>query len=577
MTLGRFYIPSRLLLIALVFGCDRPTPVAPGIEAAAGSQPGPTLAAPSNTNAVAVSWDQINVGWRDNSSNETGFEVHRSTTGPSGAFALLATAGANATSYGNGGLAGSTQYCYEVRAFRTTGGKTTYSAFSSAACATTPAAPVPPAPSAVNAVPRLGYAFDITWTDNSSNETGFRVERAAASTGPWTSAGTASANVTSLADYLVNYPYPGDDRPACYRVFAVNSFGDSGPSNVDCTAMPATPTHLAASPVGGTGVDLTWTDNSGVEDGFTLWRAGGGADWSVVATLPANTTVYHDAGLTPDNTYWYVVYATKDGGSSGSSESVQVVLATTPPVAASDLGVQPTSSSTVYGIWLDQSSNEAGFRVERSINGGASWATAATTGPDEYSFGEAGLSAEQQACYRVFAFNSLGDSPPSNTACTTPPAGPTDLTVAAVDAITFDLTWTDNSAVEDGYEVWEDDGCCSQYLIASLGPNTTTFRFQESAYYYAYFVVAVKDGGYSDPSNFAYPPAQQGSTIARVGASRPASDPRVNLTPSLKRAAALRARVPAPARRPPGSATPPHGSTSRVPAKRPPTRTGGKP
>jgi len=296
-----------------------------------------------------------------------------------------------------------------------------------------------------------------------------------------------------------------------------------------------------------------------------------------VATLPANTTRYHDAGLTTDNTYWYAVYATKDGGSSSNSEVVQVVLATTPPVAPSGLGVQPSSSSSVYGLWLDQSTNESGFRVERSINGGASWATAATTGPDEYSFGEAGLSAEQQACYRVFAFNSLGDSPPSNTACTTPPAGPTDLTVAAVDAITFDLTWTDNSAVEDGYEVWEDDGCCSQYFIASLGPNTTTFRYQESAYYYAYFVVAVKDGGYSDPSNFAYPPAQQGSTIARVGASRPASDPRVNLTPSLKRAAALRARVPAPARRPPGSATPPHGSTSRVPAKRPPTRTGGKP
>jgi len=365
MTLPRFHIPGPLLLVVLFYSCDRPAPLAPGIEAAAGGQPAPTLAAPSNTNALAVSWSQINVAWQDNSSNETGFEVHRSTTGPSGAFALVATTGANATSYGNGGLSGSTQYCYEVRAFRTTGGKTTYSAFSSAACATTPAVPVPSTPSAVNAAPRLGYAFDITWTDNSSNETGFRVERAAASTGPWTSAGTTSANVTSFVDYLVNYPYPGDDRPACYRVLAVNSFGDSGPSNVDCTAMPATPTHLAASPVGGTGVDLTWTDNSGVEDGFTLWRAGGGADWSVVATLRANTTAYHDAGLTTDNTYWYAVYAMKDGGSSGSSEAAQVVLATTPPVAPSGLGVQPTSSSSVYGIWLDQSSNEVGFRIER--------------------------------------------------------------------------------------------------------------------------------------------------------------------------------------------------------------------
>src|SRR3989454_17997 len=258
MSLHRLGFTYPILLLSFIFvGCDRPAPLAPRIEAAAGGQPGPTVPAPSNTNAVAVSWDQINVGWRDNSSNETGFEVHRSTTGPSGAFALVATTGANATSYGNGGVSGSTQYCYEGRAFRTTGAKPTYPAFSGAAWATPPAAPVPPAPSAVNAVPRLGYAFDITWTDNSSNETGFRVDRAAASTGPWTSAGTTSANVTSFVDYLVNYPYPGDDRPACYRVLAVNSFGDSGPSNVDCTAMPATPTHLAASPVGGTGVDLT--------------------------------------------------------------------------------------------------------------------------------------------------------------------------------------------------------------------------------------------------------------------------------------------------------------------------------
>ena len=159
MTLARFHIPGPLLLVVLFYSCDRPAPLAPGIEAAAGGQPGPTVPAPSNNSALAVSWSQINVAWRDNSSNETGFEVHRSTTGPSGAFALLATAGANATSYGNGGLAGSTQYCYEVRAFRTTGGKTTYSAFSSAACATTPAVPVPSTPSAVNAAPRLGYAW----------------------------------------------------------------------------------------------------------------------------------------------------------------------------------------------------------------------------------------------------------------------------------------------------------------------------------------------------------------------------------------------------------------------------------
>jgi len=38
----------------------------------------------------------------------------------------------------------------------------------------------------------------------------------------------------------------------------------------------------------------------------------------------------------------------------------------------------------------------------------------------------------------------------------------------------------------------------------------------------------VKDGGYSDFSDVAYPPPQPGSTIARVrSTSRPAPDPRV--------------------------------------------------
>ncbi|HMC70165.1 MAG TPA: fibronectin type III domain-containing protein, partial [Mycobacteriales bacterium] len=393
MTLTHFHIPGALLLVALFAACDRPTPLAPGIEAAAGGQPGPAVNAPSNTSALAVSWSQINVGWRDNSSNETGFEVHRSTTGPSGAFALLATTGANATSYGNGGLSGSTQYCYEIRAFRTTGGKTTYSAFSSGACATTPAAPIPAAPSGVNAAPVQGRYITVTWTDNASNENGFRVERSPAVAGPWRSVGTTSSNTTVLNDFVFNdlqYPY-SEEQTVCYRVFATNSFGDSPASNVHCTAVPASPTNLVATVRGDGSVDLTWTDNSAVEDGFQVRRTSGGTE-SVVATLPVNTTGYHDTGLTPDVAYGYQVRATKDGGTSDNSNFVQVVFATTPPAAPANLGVQPTSSSSVYGLWLDQSNNEAGFRVERSIDGGASWVTAATTGPDEYYFDEAGLS-----------------------------------------------------------------------------------------------------------------------------------------------------------------------------------------
>jgi hypothetical protein len=518
MTLRHSGFACPVLLLSFIFGgCDRPTPLAPGIEAATGGQPGPTVNAPSNTSAVAVSWSQINVAWRDNSSNETGFEVHRSTTGPGGAFALVATTAANATSYGNGGLSGSTQYCYEVRAFRTTGGKTTYSAFSSAACATTPLPPMPAAPAAAHAAPNQGQWITVTWTDNSTNETGFRVERAGATSGPWTSVVTTPENVTTFNDVQ----YFNREQAECYRIFAVNSYGDSPASNVFCTAVPRMPVNLAASLPSDGSVQLTWTDNSSVEDGYQVQRATSGPG-TVLATLSANATSYRDPAPAPDNTYWYCVFPTRDGG-TGDGACLQVVIAIAPPAAPSGLVVLPATSSSVAGSWTDQSTNEAGFRVQRSTDGGASWVTAVTAGIDTVSVTDQPLAAEQQVCYRVIAFNNRGDSPPSNTACTTPPAGPTNLAIVAVDAITVDLSWTDNSAVEDGFEVWVDDGYGNLYAVAFVGPNTTTLRYQDQyAYSYAvYYVVATKDGGHSDFSIGFSPPAPPGASRVSIRATSP--------------------------------------------------------
>jgi len=127
---------STLLVFFLLLGCDTspvgpPTPVFTSAEA------------PAGTSAVAVSESRIDVSWRDNSSNETGFEVHRSTAGASGAFVPLASTGGGVTSYSDVGLTAAAQYCYEVRAFQTIGRKTSYSPFSATECATTPSLPKP--------------------------------------------------------------------------------------------------------------------------------------------------------------------------------------------------------------------------------------------------------------------------------------------------------------------------------------------------------------------------------------------------------------------------------------------------
>lgn len=499
------FIP--LLLAAFVGACEDRDPLAPSFAVSKG---GPSVGAPTNLAATALSYEMIGLAWQDNATNEDGFEVWRSTTGPTGPLSLFTTyPWPNTTQGGNSGLQSATQYCYEVRAFKGTRRPVSYSAFSNVACATTPAVPPPPVPatpSNVNAVPWWGYV-GVSWTDNSADEYAFRVERSATSDGPWTALATTPENSTYFPDRQ-----PAPEQPVCYRVFAYNRFGDSPSSNVDCSAEPTAASGVVASATG-SDVNLTWVDNSGVEDGFQVLR--GDAAWSlvVVATVSANTTSYHDPNLA-DGTYYYGVRVTKDGGWSASSDQASVMVVTTPPAAPTGADASPAGSTAIIVGWVDQSLNETGFRVERSTDGGANWEIADTTSMSEASFTDNTRVAEQQACYRVIAFNSMGESSASNTDCATPPAAPTGLVATPGAGGAIDLSWTDNSGIEDGYQVWrlfvdttcDDSGCydSSYYAaIVTLGPNVTSYQdaglnLGES---YTYVVVAVKDIGYSDASN----------------------------------------------------------------------------
>lgn len=71
--------------------------------------------APSNLKAASKSKSVIELTWQDKADNETEFEVFRSNTA-NGTFTLLATLGANVTSFVNDGLPANTQFYYKVRA-----------------------------------------------------------------------------------------------------------------------------------------------------------------------------------------------------------------------------------------------------------------------------------------------------------------------------------------------------------------------------------------------------------------------------------------------------------------------------
>src|SRR2546428_10909455 len=283
------------------------------------------------------------------------------------------------------------------------------------ACATTLPAPVPTAPTGTDAKPANSTVVVVRWTDNSTTEDGFRVERSLDAGTTWTSAGTVGPNVTSSSD-----AGRAGEQPVCYRVIAFNRGGDSPPSNTDCTTPPAAPTGLAATGVDGPAVDLAWTDQSAVEDGYQVLRATDGVTFSAVADLPAHSASYHDVGVRSTATYWYEVRAKKDAGFSDLSNSATAAARVlTPPAAPPFWQPEGYHLGTIWLVWADNSNNEDGFKVERcqeATCGDADFTLIAITGANVSWYQDVVSPYGTIYTYRVRATNRAGDSAPSNQA-----------------------------------------------------------------------------------------------------------------------------------------------------------------
>lgn len=90
------------------------------------------------------------------------------------------------------------------------------------------------------------------------------------------------------------------------------SFAGCGDSK-DASASIAAPTALKVEALEG-GAHLTWKDNSNNESEFMIERMVGTADWSTLASVPFDTTQYHDASIAPGTTYMYRVMAMPKSG-----------------------------------------------------------------------------------------------------------------------------------------------------------------------------------------------------------------------------------------------------------------------
>lgn len=187
------------------------------------------------------------------------------------------------------------------------------------------------------------------------------------------------------------------------------------PPALDLTPPTPNPSTWATAPyaTGSNSISMTATtasDVNGVEYYFTC-TAGGGHDsgWQ-------SSSTYVDTGLAASTQYTYTVTTRDLSPQQNTTTASSAASATTmPPVpnAASNCVASGISETQISVTWTDNSSNETGFRVERSSNG-SSWSTAGTVGANVTSFTNGGLSCENTFYYRVVAYNGSGDGAASN-------------------------------------------------------------------------------------------------------------------------------------------------------------------
>jgi hypothetical protein len=176
---------------------------------------------------------------------------------------------------------------------------------------TAPVAPNPP--TGLQATASVG-TVTLAWTDASSNESGFYVERATGAGGAFTRIATPAADATGYVD--------GGRAPGTlyrYRVQSWNAAGASAYSNEASAttpappAVPAAPSGLTATARSTTVIDLAWVDNATNETGFEIQRSTNGTSFTAIGTVGANVRAFASAGLAKNRLYYFRVRAIGGG------------------------------------------------------------------------------------------------------------------------------------------------------------------------------------------------------------------------------------------------------------------------
>ncbi|HEX8333483.1 MAG TPA: fibronectin type III domain-containing protein, partial [Segetibacter sp.] len=396
----------------------------------------------------------------------------------------------------------------------------------------------PAVPSNLKATAQSIDKIRLTWTDNSTNESGFELWRSRYPNTGFITVGTVSKDITTFLDSALSpntsyyYKiravgltgeskfYPQTNVEALWRFD--NNYNDSSGNNKTLTPNYS-PTFNTDSKEGTYSVDLNGTNSSltintvasdyltgnyssktiacWVRSRVTNSNKGifdiGGADNGLAMRINANQLI---AGIASNNTRRSLAtsFSSTDWNHialvySGNTlrlyvNAVEVASNTSLPFTS----VGTTTDSSMIGDDYGNTGNDALNTYFGAWNGRI----------DDFWVVGSALSQTDIAgiMNRSFVFQSTDKTFPLPPV----PAKPSNLNLSAATTSSINLSWTDNSSDETGFEIWRSVNKNDNYrVVATVDANTTNYNdqnlFSNVIYYYKIAVKGV--GGRGEFSN----------------------------------------------------------------------------
>lgn len=413
--------------------------------------------APSSLSATAQSTSTIQLSWNDNSDSEDGFDIQRSLDGSS--WSAVTTVAPDSTNYTDTGLDIATTYFYRVRA----SSPIQDSGWSNVATEQTFGIP-----------PAADFSFfenflDVDFTDLSSDSDGsvvawswnFGDGGSSSAQNPsysYASAGTRNVSLTVTDDdgesdsiskdvtVVEPPPPPFTDHGASGDIPVAGSVSGNYTATAADDGLAQSITERESGgkkndrhsygehrwsfslPSGGTEVTVSvnaWQSVSSDGDTFDFYWSANGSNWTHMFNVADTSEGAPVTFALPEGTGGTVYIRVKDTDQTKGNRSKDTVYVDFLHIRVSNMAPEPltgskptglsaiaTSYDTVELSWTDNTINEAGFIIERSVDEGAFaelGSPAPSNGDSNASFTDTGLSENTDYDYRIYAFKG-GDS-----------------------------------------------------------------------------------------------------------------------------------------------------------------------